>query len=69
MPIAGIGGAYTRAFPRASQLFGLIFYGFAENFGYRQVTIWWRARAFVAYWRGNKAWGKMERKGFAKPKA
>jgi cellulose synthase/poly-beta-1,6-N-acetylglucosamine synthase-like glycosyltransferase len=58
-----------RRFPKAAQLFRLIWYGFVENFGYRQLTVWWRAKAFVDYVRGNKAWGKMERKGFAKPKA
>jgi cellulose synthase/poly-beta-1,6-N-acetylglucosamine synthase-like glycosyltransferase len=57
-----------RRFPRASQLCWLILYGFIENFGYRQLTTWWRARAFVDYWRGNKTWGKMERKGFTRPK-
>jgi cellulose synthase/poly-beta-1,6-N-acetylglucosamine synthase-like glycosyltransferase len=57
-----------RRFPKAAQLFRLIWYGFVENFGYRQLTVWWRAKAFVDYIRGNKAWGKMERKGFAKPK-
>jgi hypothetical protein len=58
-----------RRFPKATQLFRLIVYGFVENLGYRQFTVWWRARAFVDYWRGNKAWGRMERKGFVKPKA
>jgi cellulose synthase/poly-beta-1,6-N-acetylglucosamine synthase-like glycosyltransferase len=58
-----------RRFPKAGQLFRLIWYGLLENFGYRQLTAWWRVKAFVDYLRGNKTWGKMERKGFAKPKA
>lgn len=57
-----------RRFPKAAQLFRLIWYGLIENFGYRQLTTWWRTKAFVDYWRGNQSWGKMERKGFAKPK-
>jgi cellulose synthase/poly-beta-1,6-N-acetylglucosamine synthase-like glycosyltransferase len=55
-------------FPKATQLFRLALYGLIENFGYRQLTTWWRTTAFVDYWRGDKSWGKMERKGFAKPK-
>lgn len=57
--------AYRR-FPRLSQLLKLIAFGLAENFGYRQLTVWWRARAFLDYWRGNTSWGAMERKGFAR---
>jgi len=37
-----------------------------ENFGYRQLTAWWRFKGFVEYFLGNRAWGKMEKKGFAK---
>jgi hypothetical protein len=35
----------------------------AENLGYRQLTVWWRVRAFWDYWRGNTTWGQMERRG------
>jgi cellulose synthase/poly-beta-1,6-N-acetylglucosamine synthase-like glycosyltransferase len=55
--------------PRAGQLLKLAIYGLLENFGYRQLTTWWRTKAFADYWRGNTSWGKMERKGFTKPKA
>lgn len=55
-------------FPRFSQLMQLIAFGWVENFGYRQITVWWRAKAFLDYWRGNKSWGVMERKGFARPR-
>jgi cellulose synthase/poly-beta-1,6-N-acetylglucosamine synthase-like glycosyltransferase len=34
-----------------------------ENFGFRQLTVWWRVRAFWEYFRGDLSWGAMERKG------
>ena len=37
-----------------------------ENFGYRQLTAWWRFKGFVEYFIGRRAWGKMEKKGFTK---
>jgi cellulose synthase/poly-beta-1,6-N-acetylglucosamine synthase-like glycosyltransferase len=36
-----------------------------ESFGYRQLTVFWRIRGLWNYARGNKSWGKMERRGFA----
>jgi len=38
-----------------------------ENFGYRQLTVFWRLRGIWKYLRGRKDWGAMERKGFATP--
>jgi hypothetical protein len=35
-----------------------------ENFGYRQVITGYRLRGFVAYLRGDKAWGEIRRIGF-----
>jgi cellulose synthase/poly-beta-1,6-N-acetylglucosamine synthase-like glycosyltransferase len=35
-----------------------------EQFGYRQITIYWRLRGIVKYFRGQKDWGAMRRKGF-----
>ena len=37
-----------------------------ENFGYRQLTAWWRFKAFLEYFIGKRKWGKMEKKGFHK---
>jgi cellulose synthase/poly-beta-1,6-N-acetylglucosamine synthase-like glycosyltransferase len=34
-----------------------------ENLGYRQLTVWWRVRAFWEYLRGDLSWGSMERRG------
>lgn len=35
-----------------------------ENFGYRQLTVWWRLRGIVGFLRGRTDWGAMERRGF-----
>jgi len=36
-----------------------------ENFGFRQLTVWWRIEAFWQYLRGDLSWGAMERRGVA----
>ncbi len=38
-----------------------------ENFGFRQMTTFWRVRGLWNIVTGKKSWGKMERKGFAAP--
>jgi len=53
-------------YPKTSDLLKLIAVSFLENFGYRQLTVWWRVKGTWDYFRGKTAWGKMERKGFAK---
>lgn len=35
-----------------------------EQFYYRQVTVWWRVKAFFNYSKGSKQWGIIERKNF-----
>jgi len=35
-----------------------------ENFGYRQMTTFWRFKGFIEYYTGKRDWGKMEKKGF-----
>lgn len=42
----------------------LVFYAVLENFGYRQLTIWWRMKALIDFLKGKKGWGKFERKGY-----
>jgi cellulose synthase/poly-beta-1,6-N-acetylglucosamine synthase-like glycosyltransferase len=37
---------------------------FLENFGYRQVNLFFRLKGLVRYVAGEKAWGRMTRKGF-----
>lgn len=52
-------------FARMSELIRLLTFSIAENFGYRQLMTAYRVRGFVAYLRGNKAWGEIRRVGFA----
>jgi cellulose synthase/poly-beta-1,6-N-acetylglucosamine synthase-like glycosyltransferase len=51
-------------YPRWRDLLKLTAYGVLENFGYRQINTFWRAKAIVSYLRKNTDWGAMERKGF-----
>lgn len=52
-------------YPRLSDLFRLFLLAVLENFGYRQLTSYWRIRGFISGVRRVKGWGKMERKGFS----
>lgn len=45
----------------------LIAYAIGENFGYRQIITYYRVRGFFAFLRGDRAWGVIERRGFAAP--
>jgi cellulose synthase/poly-beta-1,6-N-acetylglucosamine synthase-like glycosyltransferase len=54
----------SRRYPGLGSWARLVLAGIAENFGYRQLTVWWRLRGIVDWLRGKKAWGKMTRKGF-----
>jgi len=47
----------------------LIGWTLVESFGYRQRTVVWRFRGIIKYFRGNKSWGKMERRGLTRPAA
>lgn len=42
----------------------MVLYAIIENFGYRQLTTWWRFTAFVGYRKKNNTWGQIERKNF-----
>lgn len=42
----------------------LIILSFLEQLSYRQLTVFWRIRAFFNYKRGSKNWGTIKRKGF-----
>ena len=55
-----------RRYRRFADLFRLLLFASLENFGYRQLTVWWRLKAFVKAARGVHAWGDMTRKGFGK---
>ena len=55
-----------RRYPKTLDLLKLVLAGFLENFGYRQLTLWWRVKGTWDYLRGSTSWGQMERKGFGK---
>jgi cellulose synthase/poly-beta-1,6-N-acetylglucosamine synthase-like glycosyltransferase len=46
----------------------LAFAAIAENFGYRQLNLYWRIEGIWQYFRKQQAWGEMTRTGFAKKK-
>ena len=51
-------------YPRWIDVAKLTLYGVIENFGYRQLTTFWRVVAIVSFLRNNQSWGAMERQGF-----
>lgn len=53
-----------RRIPRARDLAVLTLVSVLENFGYRQLTNFWRLRGFWQFLRGQQGWGQMTRKGF-----
>ena len=52
-----------RRYPSVLDLGRLLVGAVLENFGFRQLTVWWRVRAFWEYLQGDLSWGAMERKG------
>jgi len=53
-----------KKYVRPKELILLILSALLENFGYRQLTAWWRFRGLLEYIIGKRSWGKMEKKGF-----
>jgi cellulose synthase/poly-beta-1,6-N-acetylglucosamine synthase-like glycosyltransferase len=53
-----------RRYPSPKHLAILLLMGVVENFGYRQLTAWWRLKAIFDSLRGQRGWGKMQRTGF-----
>ncbi|MEO7276273.1 MAG: YaiO family outer membrane beta-barrel protein, partial [Vicinamibacterales bacterium] len=58
-----------RRYPRVTDLLKMAMYGVLENFGYRQLTLWWRLRGTYDFLRGRAEWGTMVRRGFANKSA
>lgn len=53
-------------YSRWRELGTLALFAFLENFGYRQLTLWWRVRGMVDYLRkGAHVWGEMQRMSFS----
>lgn len=55
-----------RRYSRFRDLVGLMSLAVLENFGFRQISAWWRVRGIFSALRGMRGWGRMERQGFAK---
>ena len=41
----------------------LTVFAFIENIGFRQIHTWWRFNGLYDFFKGNKEWGIMTRKG------
>lgn len=48
-------------YARTRDVLKLIAYSVIEQFGYRQLHLWWRFKGLIDYLKGDKSWGKMER--------
>ena len=55
-----------RRFPKARDLWLLFLAAIVENFGYRQLSNFWRLRGVYQWLRKSHGWGEMTRTGFAK---
>ncbi len=51
-------------FSRRGDVLILLLYALLENFGYRQLTLYWRLRGLWDAWRGKTGWEKFGRVGF-----
>jgi hypothetical protein len=51
-------------FSRRGEVLTLLLYAVMENFGYRQLTLYWRLRGLWDAWRGKTGWEKFGRVGF-----
>jgi cellulose synthase/poly-beta-1,6-N-acetylglucosamine synthase-like glycosyltransferase len=52
-----------RRYLRLRDVVSLLAAALLENFGYRQMTAWWRLQGSIDYYRGRNNWGVMVRKG------
>ena len=54
-----------RRYRSLRDLLVLLGWALTENFGYRQLTVFWRVRGLWRYLRGHAHWGDMQRQGFS----
>jgi cellulose synthase/poly-beta-1,6-N-acetylglucosamine synthase-like glycosyltransferase len=52
-----------RRYASGKDLVTLLCFAAIETLGYRQLTVWFRLRAFPRYFRGDMSWGVMTREG------
>jgi cellulose synthase/poly-beta-1,6-N-acetylglucosamine synthase-like glycosyltransferase len=56
-----------RKYPRTGDVYMLLLFAVLETFGYRQLTVWFRFKAFWKFFRRDRSWGEMTREGFKRP--
>lgn len=54
-----------KKYPKISDLIVLFLTAIVENFGYRQLTTWWRFKGTIEFFLGKRSWGSMEKKGLS----
>lgn len=66
MAAIGLEELTFRRYPKLSDLIELLVLAVLENFGFRQLSTFWRAQGLWSAVRRKQAWGVMERRGFAR---
>ena len=56
---------FGNVYQGAGVRFKLFLVALLENFGYRQITLFYRLKGMFRYFTGERAWGEMKRKGFS----
>jgi cellulose synthase/poly-beta-1,6-N-acetylglucosamine synthase-like glycosyltransferase len=60
-----IEGIAYRHYPRFPALLKLTLYAVLDNVGYRQITTWWRTKAYFTYYTRRRKWGESHRTRYA----
>lgn len=55
-----------RKYNQQNDIYKMFLYAILENIGYRQMTVFYRLKAFWKFFKKDKQWGDMQRKGFTK---
>ena len=61
-----IDGLLLKGLDKVKYLLSLFLISLLENFGYRQICLYWKLRGFLRLKKGKISWGKMERVKFDK---
>jgi arginine exporter protein ArgO len=58
-----LGEITVRRYPRFKEVMILVGYAFVENFGYKQLTTFYRAQGVLQFFRGKQKWEVVEHAG------
>jgi len=61
-----IDGLLLKGLDKVKYLLSLFLISLLENFGYRQICLYWKLKGFLRLKKGKISWGKMERVKFDK---